>query len=200
MKKLFIGMLAVMISISAIAYAGGDELKYYRVDELLRFTGPPTATDESLVADGSQGNKVVRIKTRLLGVNGAFGTDVYANCNQKWKRQFVTLAQINAGAILLASSSGDTIHLGDPIMFVSGGDFAIADEFVIEDTLGNNIIEFTSAVGLADTLLRPGDTGVTVSRIFHEGLTAGRGVKVVKTGGAATTAAGVDIKLPYCIQ
>lgn len=200
MKKLLLfSFLALFLFGMPQAYAGGDELKYYRVDELLRFSGPATASDEALVFDSSQ-NKVVRLKLRNLATNEAFGTDIYGNCVIRYKRQFLTIAEINAGTVIFASSTGDVIHLGDIVMFVSGGNFASADTFVLEDTLGNDVITFTSAVGLSGAVLRAGDTGVTVSDPLSQGILSGSGLKAVKTGNSVDTAAGVDLKIPYCIK
>lgn len=114
----------------------------------------------------------------------------------------VTLAQINAGIVLVPAQTGRTLKILKFIEQAQGGTFAGCTAVNIDDTTGTPVVAVsTTAATLASGTIVSESTasGVTLTT-FGASLTASQGIQVVHTGSACTTATGALFIIMYSIN
>jgi len=159
------------------------------------FANTPTAN--GVYVDGLTDELVVGTSTS--GVTGAPVATV------KSLRTRVTIANVNAGATLLAAVSGRRYRLIDVQAIAIGGAVGAVTTIDILGTQSSasvKLVTFAQANLTQSTVLRPGSTGVTVladgaSFALNDANTA---ITIGKTGSSATTATAIDISLTYSLE
>lgn len=109
-----------------------------------------------------------------------------------------TLAQINAGLVLLPGITGKKITISNYIARVSGN-FATGTAVILEDTNGTPVVVTTLAeAGLTTgAILLPSSSNTTLGAGFAAALTAGAGLQVVNSGSAQTGGTSITFTLTY---
>lgn len=133
------------------------------------------------------------------GVAGA------SNSATKTIRKRFTIAQVNAGATILAAISGFKFRLIDVLGIAIGGavgTLTTVDVLGTQSASGVKLAAFAQASLTQSTVLRPGVSGTTVladgaSFVANDVNTA---VTIGKTGGTGDTATHVDIILTYAVE
>lgn len=112
-----------------------------------------------------------------------------------------TLAQINAGAVLIPGVAGQKITLVDYAARVTGN-FATGTAVILESTNGTPVLVTTLAeAGLTDgTLLRPASANTTLGAGYSTPLGSGDGLQVVNSGAAQTAGTNIAFTLTYVQQ
>ena len=187
-----------ILSISSFAFAGGNELSYKKIQSLGSFSGAPADGDYLYIYDGTDTNGK-KIDARDVSINSTFGTDVDANAAVKAHVVTDTIAEINAGHVLLASQSGTTIYVHDVIAYSSGNMGGLTN-VVLEDTAGTDIVTFSSGALTDGTVVNLDDSGVTLSTGFVDGLASEEGLQVSKTGGTGSGSTQVNFSILYSVQ
>lgn len=132
------------------------------------------------------------------GVAGASNTSTHTI------RKRFTIAEVNAGATLLAAIAGFKYRMIDVIGIAIGG--AVGTLTTVDvlgtQTSGVKLAAFAQASLTQSTVLRPGVSGTTVladgaSFVANDVNTA---VTIGKTGGTGDTATHVDIILTYAVE
>lgn len=144
-------------------------------------------TDELVVGSGTSGTS----STPLPGVRSL--------------RTRVAIADVNAGATLLAAVAGRKYRLIDVQAIAVGGAVGATTTVDINGTQsgsGVKLVSFAQANLTQSTVLRPGSTGVTV---LADGASfaqndANTAITIGKTGATATTATAIDIALTYALE
>jgi len=110
-----------------------------------------------------------------------------------------TLAEINAGKVLVPATAGKTLQFTNVFALVDGT-FADGTAVVLEATDGTDIVSIAvSALG-DGAFLFPFSTGVTrVAAGWAATLPAGEGIQVVKTGSDFTGGTSITFFLQYAI-
>lgn len=110
----------------------------------------------------------------------------------------VTLAEVNAGKTIIPARVGNQLHILN-FTVKSTGAFAALTSILIQDTADTPIVVATLAQAqLTDgAILFPGETGVTLGAGFYSALTRGKGLQVIKSGSAGTTATNIIVTVTY---
>lgn len=137
------------------------------------------------------------IEDNALNINGSF----YSNSVSKTLLATATLAEINAGKVLLAAVTGKTITIVDFKAKVVGN-FAAATSVEVEDTNGSPVaIASTAVAGLTDgAILNEVESNTTMGAGYLGSLTAGAGIAITKTGSDATGGTSITVKIEYTIS
>jgi len=132
-----------------------------------------------------------------LNLNGS----VYSSTVTKTLLATATLAEINAGKILLAGVTGKTISVLDFKAKVVGN-FAAATSVEIEDTNGSPVaIASTAVAGLTDgAILNEVEANTTMGAGYLGDLTESKGIAITKTGSAATGGTSITVRIDYVIN
>jgi hypothetical protein len=117
----------------------------------------------------------------------------------------LTIAEINAGATLLAALTGFRYRLVDVTLIAIGGNAATATAVVINATQAGSAVALITAAVAALTrsaVVKPNSANVTVladgaSLLVNDHSTA---IAIAKTGSALATATHVDVILSYTIE
>lgn len=119
-------------------------------------------------------------------------------------RTRLTIAEVNAGATLVAAATGYKHRLVDARVAAIGGNVGAVTTIDIlgTQTTAQKLVTFAQANLTDDTLLKIGDTGVSildngVSFIAND---SGTAITIGKTGDAITTATHVDVFLSYVTE
>lgn len=113
------------------------------------------------------------------------------------KRFTATLAQINAGLVLIPGIVGKQIIVETFVQRVTGG-FATTTSVELESDVTAVAVETTAVAGLTNgAILVPGSANVTLGAGFGEPLPSGEGLKVVNNGSAATGGTSIDFDITY---
>lgn len=111
-----------------------------------------------------------------------------------------TLAEINAGKVLIAGVTGKQITILDFVERVTGN-FATGTAMVLESTNGTPVLVQTELVAAltngAIVLPQASDTNETLGAGFAVALGVNDGLQVVKTGSAMTGGTKVDFQITY---
>ena len=121
------------------------------------------------------------------------------------KRQRFTVAQVNAGAELLAAAPGLKYRMIECLAIAIGGAVAVVttvDVLATQATLGVKLVAYAQANLTQSTVLKAGGTGATVladgaSYAQNDVNTA---ITVGKTGGDITTATHIDFIFTYALE
>lgn len=118
--------------------------------------------------------------------------------NVKTAQVTLTLAQINAGAVLIPGIAGKKINLIDYTARVNGASFAGGTNVILESTNGTPVVASTIAeAGLVTTaILKPTSANTTLGAGFSVPLGSGDGLQLVSTG-THTTTTGLTLTLNY---
>lgn len=113
----------------------------------------------------------------------------------------VTLAQSNAGQIILPAVTGKTITITDFQAKVNGN-YATTTAVVLEDTNGTPVVISTLAVAALTTgaFLNSNTSGVAMGAGYFVPLTLSKGLQVVNSGSAATGGTSIIFKIDYVIS
>ncbi len=103
-----------------------------------------------------------------------------------------TLAELNAGKVLIAAAGSQAITVTDYIARINGSSFTTGTNIILESTNGTPVVVSTIAeAGLTSgSILTPGSANTTLGAGFGIAMGAGDGLKVVSTG---TQAVGTSI-------
>lgn len=120
-------------------------------------------------------------------------------------RSRFTIAQVNAGATILAALAGYKYRLIDVLAIAIGGNvgtLTTVDVLATQSASGVKLAAFAQASLTRSTVLRPGVSGTTVladgaSFVQNDANTA---VTIGKTGGTGDTATHVDVVLTYALE
>ena len=112
-----------------------------------------------------------------------------------------TLAQINAGKVLIAGASGQKITVVDYIARVAGN-FAAGTSIELESTNGTPVAVSTIAeAALTDgAILTRSSASTTLGAGFGAQLGSGDGLQIVNNGSAQTTGTSVTLTITYTQQ
>lgn len=112
--------------------------------------------------------------------------------------EVVSLADLNAGKVLVAGASNVTLV---PLAFsaVVAGNFATVTSYIIQDTNDTPVnIQSLLVAALTDgAQIFDGASNVTRGAGMFKALTAGKGIQVVKSGSAGTGGTSIRINLLY---
>ena len=164
--------------------------------------GPPpdfvsTPTANGVYVDG--------LTDELVVGTGTSGTSASNMPQIRVLRQRVTLAQVNAGLVLLAAIAGRKYRLLDARCIAIGGAAAAGttvDITGVQSSSTVKLVSFAQASLTQSTVLYPGLSGVTVladgaSFAQNDVNTA---ISISKTGSAFTTATNFDVVLVYTLE
>lgn len=112
--------------------------------------------------------------------------------------QTITLAQINAGKTVFPSIPGLQLKILN-FCLKSTGAFAVLDSILFQDLADTPVViaTFAQAQLTNGAILLPGSTGVTLGAGFTGNCTLGKGLQIIKSGTAGTTATGIDFWFTY---
>lgn len=129
-----------------------------------------------------------------------FNGSVYSNKVVLSALVTATLAEINAGKVLIPAVSGKVITVVDYKASVLGN-FATTTAVLVQDSAAGTVIA-TNAVAALTTgnILNEKTTNVTMGAGYLTLLTAGRGVSVANSGSAATGGTSITFRILYIIS
>lgn len=184
---------------SGTAFASLDATKV-PVQGASAFSGAPATADEFLIYDASA-SAFATVGAQDIPINQAFGTDIFANANIKHHVVTATLAEINAGHVLLTGVSGKTIYVFNVIASVSGN-FATGTDVRLQDEQGSpvEVLRLETAALTDQAILRAGDNNTLIQIGMVTGITAGDDLLVEKTGSAFTGGTSITFSILYSIQ
>ena len=116
-----------------------------------------------------------------------------------------TVAQVNAGATLLAAKAGYKYRMVDVIGIAVGGAagaVTTVDVLGTQSSSGVKLAAFAQASMTQSTVLRPGFSGTTVlaDGASFVACDANTAITVGKTGASVTTATHIDILFSYVLE
>lgn len=160
------------------------------------FSGEADTSDAVLVWDNSA-SAFATVQLQDIGINSAFSDTIYGNLKLKHHVVTVTLAEVNAGHVLINGVTGKKIYVAH-IVAVANGSFAGATSVDVEDSNGTPIPVATYAVAaLSDAaVVLPNSANVTPGAGLVTGLTTAADLVVTATG-TATTATDVTFSILY---
>lgn len=134
MKK-FLGVLAFILGFSAVAYAGGNELAYFRLNELGTLTGTSAVSGDLIpLYDASAG----KVKSVDLGAQVAALAGSTASAAEMNYSDITTLGTLQASKVWTSDASLDsimpsggllTVQSGGQITMNSGSTLAVSGTF-----------------------------------------------------------------------
>lgn len=149
------------------------------------------------------GNEQVVATGGLLTIESDYGLN---NPNVvRSVRQRFTIAQVNAGATILAAVAGYKYRMVDVVGIAVGGAagaVTTVDVLGTQSASGVKLAAFAQASMTRSTVLRPGVSGTTVlaDGASHAPCDANTAITIGKTGSDVTTATHVDVILSYTIE
>ncbi len=109
-----------------------------------------------------------------------------------------TLAQINAGLVIVPAVAGKAITVSNFIARVTGN-FATATAVVLESTNASPVVVTSEAIAdVTDgAILNPNTAGTTLGAGFGHALGSGDGLQIAKTGTAATGGTSIEVTVTF---
>ncbi len=145
-----------------------------------------------------------RLKAINLEADTATVTQLNLATNVLNVRKRFTIAEVNAGATLVAAVTGKSIRMVNcKAIAVGGAAAAVTTVDVLGTaTTGRKLVAFAQANLTQSTVLTAGGTGATVlaDGASYTANDAGTGVTVGKTGSAVTTATHIDVIFDYVLE
>jgi hypothetical protein len=145
-----------------------------------------------------------RLKAINLEADTATVTQLNLATNVLNVRKRFTIAEVNAGATLVAAVTGKSIRMVNcKAIAVGGAAAAVTTVDVLGTaTTGRKLVAFAQANLTQSTVLTAGGTGGTVlaDGASYTANDAGTGVTVGKTGSAVTTATHIDVIFDYVLE
>ena len=110
----------------------------------------------------------------------------------------VTLAEINAGKVILADAAGVTVTPVHVLVKVTGAFAETTSVDIVENSDTPTIIASIPVGSLTDgAILQECSLAATLGPAFLAALTAGKGIKVVNVGNAATGGTSITVLVEY---
>jgi hypothetical protein len=145
-----------------------------------------------------------RLKAISLEADTATVTQLNLATNVLNVRKRFTIAEVNAGATLVAAVTGKSIRMVNcKAIAVGGAAAAVTTVDVLGTaTTGRKLVAFAQANLTQSTVLTAGGTGAAVlaDGASYTANDAGTGVTVGKTGSAVTTATHIDVIFDYVLE
>lgn len=145
-----------------------------------------------------------RLKAINLEADTATVTQLNLVTNVLNVRKRFTIAEVNAGATLVAAVTGKSIRMVNcKAIAVGGAAAAVTTVDVLGTaTTGRKLVAFAQANLTQNTVLTAGGTGAAVlaAGASYTANDAGTGVTVGKTGSAVTTATHIDVIFDYVLE
>ncbi len=143
--------------------------------------------------------------SRLKAINLEVDNLSVTNCLVVYnKRQRFTIAQVNAGATLVAAVSGKSIRMvGCKAIAVGGAAGAVTTVDILgTSTTSRKLVAFAQASLTQSAVLADGGTGGTVlaDGASYTANDAGTAVTIGKTGSNVTTATHIDVIFVYVLE
>jgi hypothetical protein len=116
----------------------------------------------------------------------------------------LTLAQVNAGTVILPAITGQTYKVNHAVIQAIGGAAAACTLVEIADTAGTPIVAMSAAVAALTQNTRVSEATaaatVTTTAFAPTALTASQGIQVLSTGSACTTATSFNVIVFFTIN
>lgn len=115
----------------------------------------------------------------------------------------LTLAQVNAGYVLVPAVTGQTFKISHVFLQATGGSTAACTSVDVEDTAGTPLVAFaaTAAALTSGTVVTEvTSSGVTLTKWAPLTLTLSQGIQVKSVGSACTTATGFNVIVFYTVN
>lgn len=145
-----------------------------------------------------------RLKAINLEADTATVTQLNLATNVLNVRKRFTIAEVNAGATLVAAVTGKSIRMVNcKAIAVGGAAAAVTTVDVLGTaTTGRKLVAFAQANLTQNTVLTAGGTGAAVlaAGASYTANDAGTAVTVGKTGSAVTTATHIDVIFDYVLE
>ena len=145
-----------------------------------------------------------RLKAINLEADTATVTQLKLATNVLNVRKRFTIAEVNAGATLVAAVTGKSIRMVNCKAIAVGGAAAAVTTVNVLGTVSTSrkLVAFAQANLTQSTVLTAGGTGGTVlaDGASYTANDAGTGVTVGKTGSAVTTATHIDVIFDYVLE
>lgn len=150
------------------------------------------------------GTTYSRLKAVNLEADTATVTQLELTGNVLNVRKRFTIAEVNAGATLVAAVTGKSIRMVDcKAIAVGGAAAAVTTVDVLGTaTTSRKLVAFAQASLTQSTVLTAGGTGAAVlaDGASYTANDAGTAVTVGKTGSAVTTATHIDVIFDYVLE
>ena len=145
-----------------------------------------------------------RLKAINLEADTATVTQLNLATNVLNVRKRFTIAEVNAGATLVAAVTGKSIRMVNCKAIAVGGAAGAVTTVDVLATLstGRKLVAFAQANLTQSAVLTAGGTGAAVlaDGASYTANDAGTGVTVGKTGSAVTTATHIDVIFDYVLE
>lgn len=145
-----------------------------------------------------------RLKAINLEADTATVTQLNLATNVLNVRKRFTIAEVNAGATLVAAVTGKSIRMVNCKAIAVGGAAAAVTTVDVLGTVSTSrkLVAFAQANLTQSTVLTAGGTGAAVlaDGASYTANDAGTGVTVGKTGSAVTTATHIDVIFDYVLE
>ena len=114
----------------------------------------------------------------------------------------VTIANINAGTVLVPAVTGRTLKVTHVLLRAIGGAVGTCTAVVVEDTTGSPVASITANIAqlTQNTVVTESTASVVIGTFGVTSLTANQGLQVAKTGGTCDTATSVWVVVFYKIN
>lgn len=134
-------------------------------------------------------NQLIRVLLRVPSTASAGGS--------KNLTVTATLAQINAGLVLIPAIAGKIITVNDFIERVNGN-FATGTSVVLQSSATSVVVETTAEAGLVNNaILSFGSANVTAGAGYGAPLPVGEGLSVANVGAAQTAGVSITFNISY---
>lgn len=148
--------------------------------------------------------KAINLEADSATITSATITNLRATGAVLNVRQRFTIAQVNAGATLVAAVSGKSIRMvGCKAIAVGGAAGAVTTVDILgTSTTSRKLVAFAQASLTQSTVLTDGGTGATVlaDGASYTANDAGTAVTIGKTGSSVTTATHIDVIFNYVLE
>lgn len=148
--------------------------------------------------------KAINLEADSATITSATITNLQATGAVLNVRQRFTIAQVNAGATLVAAVSGKSIRMvGCKAIAVGGAAGAVTTVDILgTSTTSRKLVAFAQASLTQSAVLADGGTGGTVlaDGASYTANDAGTAITVGKTGSSITTATHIDVIFSYVLE
>lgn len=181
-------------AIAAGTIAAGAFLKTDASGHLLQIGTYENAFAVAVALESAVDNDVFTVFTLPSGTRVSGGS---SNGSPVFARITATLAQINAGTVILPAITGRKLYLHS-FVAMPNGSFATGTAIVLEDsTTGTDFISLAQAQLTDNAILMPAVSGVTLGAAMGDGGASGEGLKITKTGSDFATATDLALNLIF---
>lgn len=179
--------------IAAGVITAGNFLKTDASGHLLAIGAYESANAVAVALESAVDNNVFEVYVLPAGTKvtgGSGGVPVFA-------RITATLAQVNAGTIILPAIAGRKLYLHS-FVAMPNGSAATGTAIVLEDSAtGTDFVSIAQAQATDNAILMPAVTGVTLGAAMGDGGAVGEGLKITKTGSDFATMTDIGLNLLF---